>query len=433
MQANKFLMLVMLVVCFASRVFSENDPLNVPAPFVGKIRGLGGSIRAIQTTDGSYVTLSERRSGVHFVRKTKASGKRVWEKSLSIQIIGSYSLTAIAEVNTGYVIVGYKTNVWDYDGPPFALIVFLRPDGTVNWNRVFFENGGAISFDYVAPSPDGGFIVTGAIYPPNSPILVKFTSSGDILWTKRFDNLSSTFVSHPSLDNGLVLAAGIQTENFQLLGADLIKVDQSGRIVWRRTVNLAGPHSFITLGHTFRDGTILATNPAGSNILTLVGLNANGKLKWSENYSLSVSPFSISSVIPTEDGSYVVTGTTYNKRGESKDGFLIKIDAARNLVLKQTFGYPGSQDRVKSVFVTNANSYLLIGSSNTDLLFVNLNSTGAVPGCNFFHSLDAKRLHSPKIKIGTPTITESSPTFPAANTTRLILGASHRRLTTMCQ
>jgi hypothetical protein len=247
----KFKIVVILsVICFASPLFSQNDQTNaaVAPAFVGKIQGLGRVVDAIQTTDSCYVTLSERRNGLHIVRKTKASGERVWEKSLSVKIVGLYSLTAIAEVNNGYVIVGYKWNVWDYDNLPFALIIFLRPDGTVNWNRVFYENGRAISFDYVTPSPDGGFIVTGAIYPPNSPMLVKFTSSGDILWAKRFDNLPYAFISHPSPDHGLVLASGIRTENFELLGANLIKVDQSGRIVWRRTVKLAGPHSFITLG-----------------------------------------------------------------------------------------------------------------------------------------------------------------------------------------
>jgi hypothetical protein len=436
LSCSKTKIVVMLFVfCFAFPLFSQNDQTNaaVTPPFVGKIHGLGRSVHAIQTRDGCYLTLSERRSGLHIVRKTKASGERVWEKSLSVQIVGLYNLSAIAEVNNGYVIVGYKWNVWDYDNYQFALIVFLSPDGTVKWNKVFYENGRAISFDYVSPSPDGGFIVTAVIFPPGHPILVKFSSKGDKLWAKRFDNLSSAFVSHPSADNGLLLASSRRTEYGQLVDANLIKVDQSGRIVWRTTLNLE-PHSSIKLGHTLNNGALIATNPAGTNILTLLALRENGTLAWSANYSLRVSAFSISSVIPTDDRGYVVTGTTFlNETGKAKGGFLIKIDDRQNLVLKKIFGFHRIQERAVSVFARNANSYVLVGSSNTDLLFLNLSSDGVVPGCNFFQALDAERLDSPKIAIGTPTITESSAVLSPASTRQLILGPSRRRTTTICQ
>src|SRR5437870_3989674 len=107
MRNKQFKLIVMLLVCLASPLFSENESAKVN-PFVRKVVGAGQVIDVIQTRDGNYVSLSRVRDADFLIRKVTLSGSRVWERSLSFQLAsGAFvKLSRIAQTTDGYVLAG---------------------------------------------------------------------------------------------------------------------------------------------------------------------------------------------------------------------------------------------------------------------------------------------------------------------------------------
>lgn len=452
MRTYPFKIFVVLFFCLASPLVSQNDPsiLNAKkAPvgefFVGKVAGGGQLVNAIQTTDGSYVSISSTRGstsygdGKFIVRKATESGERIWETALSIEvpIDGYVVLDTIAQTNDGYVLVGNGT-LGGYYGAGSGIVVALDSTGKIKWNKAFTPSQGSISFVSATSTTDGGFIVAGGAYPPAfHPIVLRFTSAGDVLWSKSFESLQGVFSSRKTSDNGLLLESDIWSDQSGPVGKNLIKIDNSGNIVWGRTLHI-NDLSSASVATTSENGLVLATNSSGSNTLSLICLNANGKIRWRANYSLSVPRFFISNLIQTPDGGFLVTGSTTTKAGAIIGGFFLKIDARRNLRFQKVFGVSGIYEEARSAFATKDDSYIVFGSSYGStgpkhIIFLSLNSNGVVPGCSFVRHLNVKKVPLANVAIGTLTITSGIQSLPTPITIALKSAVSRKATTTLCQ
>ncbi len=395
--------------------------------FVKKVEGGGRVTHVIQTTDDSYVSIAKTAATIWTVRKVTPSGNKIWEKTLSFpeRWIFEIHLGAIAQTNDGYVLVGYA--IQDIHSS-YAIVIALSSDGEVNWSQLYVVDGGNSAFHTVTSTADGGFIVTGGDYPPsNHPILVKFTSGGNIQWQKAFETLSGPFVSHSVSDNKFILAVQ------KSVGADLIKVDDSGNILWKRTLKIKD-FSLQALGQAADNGVVIAGKLIDSGILSIIGLSSNAKIDWKATYSLKVPDFSISRVIPTADGGYVVIGVTKNKSDAARAGLFLKINAEKNLVFQKTFGVSGIQEEAQSVFATSKGGFTVFGSSGKDdLLFLSLNSDGIVPGCPYFHNLTSKTVRAGAVTVNKSSVSSQDLTLPMPLSIDVESARSSHSLSTICQ
>src|SRR5262245_14646527 len=111
MKAIQFEILVLLIVCFASQLFSENHPSNFQIPFVGKILGAVEVIHAIQTKDGNYTFLNGfgPAYAIHITQVSNVSGKKVSEVSLGsvVGYLAYLSLRGMAQTSSELTLVGY--------------------------------------------------------------------------------------------------------------------------------------------------------------------------------------------------------------------------------------------------------------------------------------------------------------------------------------
>jgi outer membrane protein assembly factor BamB len=436
MGTNQFKIFVLLFVCLVSPLLSGNDSSSLKAPkavqakaFVKRVEGAGRVMDAIQTADGNYVSISSTGAAIWIVRKVTMTGTRIWERSLSFQVAdgGHVTLGSIAQTNDGYVLVGEGT----FDGDPgisfsTAIVVALHSDGTVKWSKRFDQNGNLYFFSATS-SPDGGFIVTGGAYPPDfHPILVKFTSTGDVQWQKAFYNMFFPFLSQRASDNGVIVASQLSN------GANVFKLDASGNIVWGRRLKI-NAFSLHSLGRTSDNGVILAGTSINSSTLSLISLNSKGELGWKASYSLTLLGISISNLIPTPDGGYAMTGASSNNSRSPRSGFLLKIDALKNLAFQKSFGFRDIPDEGRDVFTTNEGSYVLFGSSGQDMLFFRLNSDGILPGCVLFHNLKSKKVRSGAVTSDPLAISPDALTVPSANSIQLESVVSRKPSSTECQ
>lgn len=388
------LCVTVILLLYSLPLFPENEKT-----FINKVVGGGFVESLIQTTDGKYAYLS----GTSIATIGNVSGKRVSETRLLFEIpeYGYLTLTGIAETPKGFVAIG-SGQLNGYYGPDTALIVAMDRQGKPLWNRTFSIIG-SIEFDTAFATTDGGIIVAGGMYPGTyHPILMKFNSHGDIVWSIQFENLSYSFVAKPSRDGGLILAAQL-FESETPDGATILKITESGDVL--SAVNLKIKNFLIETLLSESDQRVLVV---GRQIdhpdrLYMVSLNLDGRVHRKAAYALSVPNFDISNLIKTPDGGYAFAGALRRKSGSFYDGFLLKTDHRLKPVFQKRIGIQKSQEVVSSVIADGNGGYLLSGSSGIDTIFLGINKDGTVPGCGFTHNIDVT-----KIPIGNVIIEKST-------------------------
>jgi hypothetical protein len=187
-----------------------------------------------------------------FVAKYNASGKFLWRHQFGT-FYGANGVTADA---TGNVLVtGLKSTP---EGYADAFTAKYSPSGTILWTRLFrsLDPYAANVASGVTTDTKGNILVTGTAWwycfrcnEPKAAFVVKYSPAGKLLWTRQ---LNSPDFAGPS-------AAGVATDKHQnvliagyTLGslggpmkgwvdAFITKYDSSGKLLWMREFNPAGP------------------------------------------------------------------------------------------------------------------------------------------------------------------------------------------------
>ncbi len=189
----------------------------------------------------------------------------------------------------------------------------------------------------VAPTTDGGYIVTGWTTSFGAGyydlFLLKFNSSGDLTWAKTVGGARDDwgYSVAPTSDGGYIVTG--LTSSFGVDWDDLflVKFDSSGDLTWTKTVggtdwewgNSVAPTTdggYIVTGLTTSFG-------AGYYDLFLVKFNSSGDLIWAKTVGGTDSDWG-NSVAPTSDGGYIVTGGTQSFGTGWGDLFLGKFSSS---------------------------------------------------------------------------------------------------------
>ncbi len=212
------------------------------------------------------------------------------------------------------------------------------------WSRTYggpgFEWGSSFQ-----ETPDGGFIIAGWTQPSGGDksdiLLIKTDSKGLELWNATFggtgyDSASSV---QRTKDDGYILA-GTRTPG----GSDstdlwLIKTDISGIESWNRTFGgrsddqgvavLEAEDGYIIAGSTMSQGY-------GSWDFWLIRAGPAGEAEWEKTYG-GLGRDYLSSILKTEDGGYLLSGTTESYGNGSNNLWLVKVDPRGNELWNKTF------------------------------------------------------------------------------------------------
>jgi len=150
-------------------------------------------------------------------------------------------------------------------------------------------------------------------------------------------------------DGGNILAGNTASKGE---GSDLylIKTDEAGNCTWSRTLGGSGEDVGYYVEET-EDGGFIVTGSTdsysmGDELLWLVKTDRNGSPTWEKTFGGFVSSSGDGgwSVQETVDGGYIVTGYTQSLGNGRKDLWLIKTDGDGRLIWDRTFG--GREDDV---------------------------------------------------------------------------------------
>ena len=266
------------------------------------------------------------------------------------------------------------------------------------WNKNF----GGTSNDYfssVVQTSDGGYIAVGESNSTNGDlaglnigmldaIIVKYDSSGNILWNKNFGGTSNDYFRFVQVtsDGGYIAIGVSYSTDGNLTGlnkggqdAIIVKYDSSGNVLWNKNFGGSGNDSFAIVQTTSDGGYIAAGTSSsvddnltglnkGSNDAIVVKYDSSGNVEWNKNFGGTNSD-SYNYVALTLDGGYIAVGDSYSINGDlvglnkgDRDAIIVKYDSSGNVEWNKNFGGSGG-DYFVSAQGAGDGGFIAVGES----------------------------------------------------------------------
>lgn len=320
-----------------------------------------------QTTDGGYILAGSTQSyGAGeidaWLVKTDATGNEMWNKTFG-GTSNDFASFVQQTKDGGYIIAG---ETWSYGGIIGAWLVKTDAEGNERWNKTF---GGRVdSANSVQQTSDGGYIIAGTL-------LIKTDANGSQQWSKTLDERTLGSYVKQTSDGGYVLV-GIKFSNNSKPEPDgtygiqedawLIKTDASGNEQWNRTLGGIHDDSVNSIEQTNDGGYILAGSTssygAGQNDAWLIKIDAKGNEMWNKTFG-GMSYDYASSVQQTPDDGYILAGST-KSYGIIFDAWLIKTNASGNMQWSKIIG-GAKGDSAESIQLTQDGGYIIAGYTSS--------------------------------------------------------------------
>jgi hypothetical protein len=222
-----------------------------------------------------------------------------------------------------------------------AWVLKLDSDGNVSWQKAYGEQGGGDYASTIQQTADGGYIVAGLTHSFISSyyaaFLMKLDSDGNVSWRKTYRGQSgfdSASTIQQTADGGYIVA-GSTTSDTGYSAALLMKLDESGNIVWQKTYGQQyGVAQIPTIQQTADGGYIVAggapSNPDYIGALVMK-LDRDGNVSWQKAYGQQPDADYASTIQQTADGGYIVAGQTHYSEIDYWSALLMKLDSDGNV------------------------------------------------------------------------------------------------------
>jgi len=316
-----------------------------------------------QTDDGGYIITGYTHSygiGGHevWLIKTDSKGNEEWSKTF----VGSdddegYSVQQTAD--GGYIITGFTESY----GAGYKDIWIINTDsrGNKEWSKTFGGNHSDKGYS-VQQTNDDGYIITGAVTSTTDLIytaakyggavwLIKTDPKGNEEWNKTFgdsDSHGDAGYSVQQTDNGGYIITGY-TKYYSWVSwyrsvdskhVWLIKTDSKGNTEWNKTF---GEADYLDYGQSVQqtwDGGYIITGctdyyGAGGSDIWLIKTDSKGNGEWSKTFGGNHSEMGYS-IQQTNDGGYIITGSTESYGTGERDVWLIKLKSVSPIKKKPT-------------------------------------------------------------------------------------------------
>jgi hypothetical protein len=338
---------------------------------------LGENKIVVQVRDGKHAGLDsyDDAKSVQFKLSSMKLMVQTWVRTIdTIQGYEEFGqdVTSIQQTSDrGYIIAGYEKP--GMGRPDDVLLIKTDASGNKIWDKTFGGGSGILADCYsVRQTKDSGYIITGATYYSGAGQgdvwLIKTDADGNKIWDKTFGGSGSDFGDsvQQTNDGGYIIAGLTSTESYGAGKDDvwLIKTDADGNKIWDRTFGGTLGDVGSSVQQTNDGGYIIAGSTesygAGKADVWLIKTDADGNKIWDKTFGGSSSD-SCGSVQQTNDGGYIIAGSTESYGAGKDDVWLIKTDADGNKIWDKTFG-GSSYDFGVSVQETSDGEYI-IGST----------------------------------------------------------------------
>lgn len=280
-----------------------------------------------------------------YVARLDKTGNMIWDNYIDIGT-NEALYSVIQARNFDFVITGYTNNN--------LYLARLDTNGALRWSKNVSSGGFKMyTGNSVIESKDGGLVVAGAFYNPDTskhtiaptPVsglyIIKFDANGNKLWDKEIEGslngsspfgLSSVIEVHD--DNYVIAGSSIDsTGKYQLM---VLKFSTSGVNLWKRTLEFSGGNAplgleeRITVTETNDYKLLIAGsfsfNSGSSAASQIIKLNSNGTYNNALQSSGKGGLQTVGGAVKATDGGLVILGSTAFNPADSTSIHLIKFD-----------------------------------------------------------------------------------------------------------
>lgn len=387
--------------------------VSIPESSVGLFQVFGGSGDDVgyyieSTLDGGSILVGATSSyGAGdqdiLVAKLDRFGAIMWAKTIG-GVGNDQAFTIQESTDNGFVLTGYTNSygVGDYD----ALVVKLDASGTTRWLRTL----GGLAYDgadTIYEIADNAFMMIGwtPSFGTGGVLIAKWDQNGGLTWAKAWGGFSDDrgYGAQASSDGSLVLTGYTHSFDTEWQPSDILiaKFDGNGSPIWAKHLGGSDNDVGIDLDQD-KEGCIVVTGYYGAaatwealdssdiSYIFIAKLSSGGDLLWIK----TISGFDSigGSIQVTDDGGYVLRGSTSSYGNGAKDLLVAKLSSDGELLWARTIG--GSSDDVgSSIRKTAEGNFILAGGTNSfgsgeqAILVAQLNASGWIENCSAMQSI----------------------------------------------
>jgi hypothetical protein len=273
-------------------------------------------------------TISEEWGNTGWLLKVDRDGRELWRRTFE----GRGRLYGIiAADDGGFLLAGYiaSEDTGDFDG----WLLKVDRNGRELWRRTFREfRENDDDLTAITAAGDGGFLLAGSSGDGrNTGWLLKVDRDGRELWRRTYernwyDALTAVIAAG---DGGFLLAGGTQNEDGGDFDGRLLKVDQDGRELWRRTFKGRGSLNGITAADDggFLLAGFIESEDTGDFDGWLLKVDQDGRELWRRTFGGSGNE-GLTAITAAGDGGFLLAGVTRSIDEDvvDSDGWLLKVD-----------------------------------------------------------------------------------------------------------
>ena len=301
------------------------------------------------------------------------SNSNVWMKTFD-KTIFDFGNSAQQTNDGGYIIIGFTISLVTNDSDIW--LVKIDTYGNKVWDKTF---GGA-DFDIgssVQQTDDGGYIITGSTNSSDGDWsdtwLIKTNSDGIEVWNRTYGETNEEYgySVKQTADEGYIIIGSTSSpyEPYGISIGDfwLIKTNSNGLEEWNKTFGGKNDDVGTSVQQTNDGGYIITGSTesfgAGREDVWFVKTDTNGNKVWDKTFG-GIDDDMGYSVQQTIDGGYIITGFTYSFGIDLSDVWLIKTDSNGVEMWNKTFG--GIDDDMGySVQQTDDGGYIITGETSS--------------------------------------------------------------------
>jgi hypothetical protein len=348
---------------------NNNNPNNNEPTYFTFYGSIGSNDNStVVTSDNNLVICGNTGDKISLIKITK-SGEKVWMSDVYGGNMSSAS-AIVESVNGNLFVCGKTYRNWD-NSRIDILLVKLNSNGDTLWTKTY----GGIEAEYgynILETSDGNILIAGTTLsfgsdPYGDIYLIKANYQGDTLWTKVIEDPGQETPFHLlETKNGEYLVTGTNEDDDDPREIYLVKVDADGTKLWDKKI---GPPTwkwgFSAIELSNEDLIIcgLHTVGVGYNQVLVIKTNNTGNVIWEKEFGEDKISEQGNSIKQNIDGSFTITGNSYDVNTMTDDIMLLKIDKDGNQFWVKKFG-SSKTDRGMNLIKDSNDDNIITGDYN---------------------------------------------------------------------
>ena len=297
-----------------------------------------------------------------------------------------YSSTISADGNTLLMVGGISSP----GGTDNIHMVKVDRNGQLIWQSSWGGLESDVAYD-VTESYSGGYLVTGSTVSYSTVgediILMRVGEGGQVAWHREYGRNSWDWGAEvmETSDHNILIAAVTQLCAFCDYDVYLIKTDPAGNKIWSDVFYEAGDNKPADLLET-QDGGYLVLGTSeqvkeAHDDIFLMKINQTGDQQWSHRYGGRYHDEG-AAITEHPDGGYVIVGKTQTKRYGPYMVYMIRVNEDGNMTWERTYSF-GLDDSGDAVTIAPDGGVVVAGTSFTEdkgseILLMEVNRDGDV-------------------------------------------------------